>query len=55
MAEKMERWLVQIVVPEGVYSGADEMIEDLTALIEGCSEIQVVSAEIDPDQSMGGK
>jgi hypothetical protein len=52
MAEKMERWLVQVVVPVGSYSGADEMIEDLTELVEFNSEIEVVSAELDPDQEM---
>lgn len=45
--EKMERWLVQLIVPEGTYSGADEVITDLTGLIEGDSEFEVVSVELD--------
>ncbi len=49
MVEKKERWLVQIVVPVGSYSGADRMMEDLTALLEGFSEMEVVSAELDQD------
>ena len=53
MAEKMERWLVQLIVPEGTYEGAVEMIAELTDLIELNSEIQVVSAEIDPEQPEG--
>lgn len=52
MAEKMERWLVQLVVPVGTYSGADDVIADLSDLIDGQSEFEVVSAEIDPDQEM---
>lgn len=55
MAEKMERWLCQLIVPVGTYAGADEMIEDLTELIEFNSEIEVISAELDEDQTMGGK
>lgn len=49
MPEKMERWLVQLVIPEGIYYGADEVIANLTILIEGDSEFQVVSAELDPE------
>ncbi len=50
MAEQMERWLVQLVVPKGTYSGADEVIADLTDLIDMNSEFEVVSAELDPEQ-----
>ena len=50
--EKMERWLVQIIVPEGTYSGADEVIADLCNLIDLNSEMQVVSAELHPDQEI---
>jgi hypothetical protein len=53
MAESKERWLIQVVVPVGSYSGADEMIEDLTDLLEGVNEMEVVSAELDPDQIKG--
>jgi len=49
MAEKMERWIVQLVVPQGTYSGADEVIADLTELIDMCSEFEVVSAELDTE------
>ena len=52
MAEKMERWLVQMVVPEGTFDGADDFITELSMLVEGDSEIEVVSVEIDPDQRM---
>ena len=52
MAEKMERWVIQLVVPVGTYSGADEVISDLSDLIDGQSEFEVVSAELDPDQEM---
>jgi hypothetical protein len=44
--EKKEHYTVQIVVPEGAYTGADELIEDLTSLVEGNSEIEIVSAEL---------
>lgn len=50
MAEKLERWLVQLVVPVGTYSGADDVVHDLEDLIEGNSEFEVVSAELDTDQ-----
>ena len=43
--EKKEHYTVQIVVPEGAYTGADELIADLTDLVEGCSEIEIVSVE----------
>jgi hypothetical protein len=43
--EKKEHYTVQIVVPEGAYTGADELIEDLTSLVEGNSEIEIVSVE----------
>ena len=52
MVEKRERWLVQVVVPVGLYSGADEMMEDLTDLVEGNSEIEIVSAELHDNQEM---
>lgn len=48
-----ERWLVQIMLPEGAYAGAQEVIADLTSLIEGNSEMEVVSAELDPDYVTG--
>lgn len=44
--EKMEHWTVQVIVPEGTYSGADEMIEELTQLVEFNSEIEVISVEL---------
>lgn len=50
---KMERWLIQVVIPEGTYSGADELMPDLVNLIDMNSEIEVVSCELDPDQQMG--
>jgi len=50
--EKMERWVIEVVVPVGLYSGADEMITDLTALVEGTSEIEVISAELHENQEM---
>ena len=50
--EKKERWLIQIVVPEGAYEGAADLIEDLTNLLEGDSEIEVVSVEVDADQTV---
>ena len=52
-AEQMERWLIQVVIPKGTYSGADELMPDLVNLIDMNSEIEVVSCELDPDQSMG--
>lgn len=52
MAEKMERWLVQIVVPEGSYQ-ADELMGDLVNLVTGTTEIEIVSVELDEDQTMG--
>ena len=53
MAEKMERWQVQIVVPEGSYE-ADDLMGDLVNLVTGTSEITIVSVELDPDQEMPG-
>lgn len=50
MPEKMVRYIVQIVAPEGSYDGCDDLIADLTALIEGESEIEVVSVEEDLDK-----
>ena len=47
----MERWLVQIVVPDGAYE-ADTLISDLTDLVEGQSEIQIVSVELDQEQGV---
>ena len=49
MVEKMERWMIQVAVPVGAYSGADEVMEDLVNLLEGCSEMEVISAELDTD------
>lgn len=51
MPEKKIRYLVQIVVPEGAYDGAADVIEDLSSLVEGESEIEIVSVELDPDQA----
>jgi hypothetical protein len=51
MAEKMERWQVQIVVPEGSYE-ADQLMADLVNLVTGNTEIEIVSVELDPDQEM---
>lgn len=55
MAERMERWLVQIVVPEGTYDGADEIVGDLVDLVDLNSEMQIVSAELDLDQGDRGE
>lgn len=54
MVEKMERWVVQVVVPQGSYQG-DSLIADLTSLVEGNSEIEIVSVELDPDPVVENK
>ena len=49
-----QRWLIQVVIEEGVYDGAADLIEELSFLLDEQSEggIEVVSAELDPNQEM---
>jgi len=51
-----QRWIVQIVLDEGAYDGADSLVNELEFLLDEQSEgeIQVVSVELDPDQEMPG-
>lgn len=49
-----QRWIIQAVIEEGVYIGADDLIAELTELLDVQTEdeIQVVSVELDPSQEM---
>jgi hypothetical protein len=48
MPEKMVRYNVQVVAPERAYEVPD-LIAELSTLVEGDSEIKIVSVEIDSE------
>jgi hypothetical protein len=46
---KMERWLVQVLVPAG--EEADDVIEELSLILDDETDMEVISAELDQDQT----